>query len=73
MACVCWLLLLQVSYYPGDVNFRCADIILVNKANTAPKVSRFRAHGMNFTCTILVPAAGGVSSPHNASWSPKCF
>lgn len=27
----------QMKYYPGDVNFRCADIIVVNKANTAPK------------------------------------
>lgn len=26
----------EVSYYPGDVNFRCADMIVVNKANTAP-------------------------------------
>jgi hypothetical protein len=33
--CCCWC---QMSYYPGDVNFRCADIIVVNKANTAPKV-----------------------------------
>jgi predicted GTPase len=27
----------EVDYYPGDVNFRCADAIIVNKANTAPQ------------------------------------
>lgn len=27
----------QCSYYPGDVNFRRAAIIVVNKANTAPR------------------------------------
>lgn len=26
----------QLRYYPGDVNFRCADVIVINKANTAP-------------------------------------
>eukprot|EP00771_Trimastix_marina_P004133 gnl/Trimastix_PCT/87.p2 GENE.gnl/Trimastix_PCT/87~~gnl/Trimastix_PCT/87.p2 ORF type:complete len:471 (+),score=154.34 gnl/Trimastix_PCT/87:54-1415(+) len=26
----------EVDYYPGSVNFRCADVILINKANTAP-------------------------------------
>eukprot|EP00877_Chromochloris_zofingiensis_P000184 jgi/Chrzof1/10166/Cz04g31120.t1 len=25
----------ESSYYPGDVNFRCADVIVINKANTA--------------------------------------
>ena len=25
----------ELSYYPGDVNFRCADVIVINKANTA--------------------------------------
>jgi predicted GTPase len=28
----------QASYYPGDVNFTRAAIIVVNKANTAPQV-----------------------------------
>jgi hypothetical protein len=28
----------EVSYWPGDVNFRCADAIVINKANTAPPV-----------------------------------
>jgi len=27
----------ESSYYPGDVNFRCAGVVLVNKANTATK------------------------------------
>jgi predicted GTPase len=27
----------EVSYYPGETNFRCADVIIVNKANTAEK------------------------------------
>jgi predicted GTPase len=25
----------EISYYPGETNFRCADVIIVNKANTA--------------------------------------
>jgi len=25
----------ELTYFPGDVNFRCADVIVVNKANTA--------------------------------------
>lgn len=25
----------ELTYYPGDVNFRCADAIIINKANTA--------------------------------------
>ncbi|GAB4817812.1 hypothetical protein N2152v2_004858 [Parachlorella kessleri] len=29
----------ESSYYPGDVNFRMADVILINKANTAPRGS----------------------------------
>lgn len=28
----------EISYWPGDVNFRMADIILINKANSAPEV-----------------------------------
>lgn len=27
----------EMSYYPGDVNFRAADCIVINKVNTAPK------------------------------------
>eukprot|EP00884_Botryococcus_braunii_P019698 jgi/Botrbrau1/6411/Bobra.49_1s0028.2 len=27
----------EVGYYPGDVNFRAADIITINKVNTAPE------------------------------------
>ena len=26
----------ELSYYPGDINMRCADVIVINKANTAP-------------------------------------
>lgn len=29
----------EMSYYPGDVNFRCADVVVINKANTAPEGS----------------------------------
>jgi hypothetical protein len=28
----------EVGYYPGDVNFRAADVITINKVNTAPEV-----------------------------------
>jgi predicted GTPase len=24
----------ELSYYPGDINFRCADVIIINKVNT---------------------------------------
>jgi len=27
----------EIDYYPGNVNFRCANIILINKANSAPQ------------------------------------
>ena len=29
----------ECSYYPGCVNFRAADVIIINKANTAESVS----------------------------------
>ena len=29
----------ESSYYPGDLNFRMADVIVINKANTAPEGS----------------------------------
>jgi predicted GTPase len=29
----------EVGYYPGDVNFRAADVITINKVNTAPEGS----------------------------------
>lgn len=29
----------EETYYPGNLNFKCADVIDINKANTAPKVS----------------------------------
>jgi len=28
----------ESTYYPGNLNFKCADVIVINKANTAPKV-----------------------------------
>ena len=27
----------EISYYPGEVNTRCADIVIINKVNTAEK------------------------------------
>jgi predicted GTPase len=29
----------EISYWPGDINFRMADVVLINKANTAPQGS----------------------------------
>lgn len=29
----------ELTYYPGNVNFKAADVILINKANTASKAS----------------------------------
>ncbi|KAI8107157.1 hypothetical protein M9434_001802 [Picochlorum sp. BPE23] len=29
----------ELQYYPGDLNLRCADVIVINKANTAPSGS----------------------------------
>jgi len=51
----------QVRYYPGDVNFRCADIIVINKANTAPheaiKAIRRSAAELNPAARVFVTAS----------------
>ena len=51
----------ESSYYPGDVNFRMADVILINKANTAPRGSLEKLH----------EAAGGpvLRTWHDACWA----
>ena len=36
----------EVNYYPGDVNFRCADVIVVNKASFVLRASA----GAGYTC-----------------------
>jgi predicted GTPase len=47
----------QTSYYPGDVNFRRADVIVVNKANTAPKEGVLAvvkaAHALNPAAKVI--------------------
>ena len=51
----------ELSYFPGEVNFRRADVILVNKANTAePAVVEDlcqRAATINPTADVLVGAS----------------
>eukprot|EP00775_Hariotina_reticulata_P001966 gene1966-2293_t len=51
----------QVLYYPGDVNFRCADIIVINKANTAPpeavEAVQRSARELNPTARVFVTAS----------------
>ncbi len=51
----------ELSYFPGEVNFRRADVILVNKANTAePDVVEDlcqRAAAINPTADVLVGAS----------------
>lgn len=42
----------EVSYWPGDVNFRACDAIVINKANTAPEVLQ-RKENCNHTFSIL--------------------
>ena len=51
----------ELSYYPGGVNFRRADVILINKANTADSSAvsdlATRAHRANPTATVLTGAS----------------
>jgi predicted GTPase len=51
----------QVLYYPGDVNFRCADVIVINKANTAPpeaiEAVQKSARELNPTAQVFVTAS----------------
>ncbi len=51
----------ELSYYPGEVNFRRADVILINKANTADDAVvadlTARAHLANPTATVLAGAS----------------
>lgn len=46
------------NHWPGDVNLRCADVIVVNKANTASeekiRIMRDQAHACNPRATLLV-------------------
>lgn len=52
----------ESSYYPGDVNFRCADVIVINKANTAEQVgtaqdTRYHA-GWELNFLVYMPVQG---------------
>jgi predicted GTPase len=51
----------ELSYHPGEANFRSADVILINKADTAPEgaVSRIRENAarLNPRAKVLVAAS----------------
>jgi predicted GTPase len=51
----------ELSYHPGEANFRAADVILINKADTAPEgaVSRIRgsAARVNPRAKVLVASS----------------
>ncbi|KAJ4457935.1 putative cobalamin synthesis protein P47K [Paratrimastix pyriformis] len=48
----------EVMYYPGNVNFRIANIILINKANTAPAAAiesiKENAHKLNPHAKVIL-------------------
>jgi predicted GTPase len=51
----------ELRYHPGEANFRAADVILINKANTAPEgaVAEIRANAkrLNPRARVLVAAS----------------
>jgi len=51
----------EISYYPGEVNFRRADVILINKANSAEQSAvdglTTRAHQMNPEAAVVMGAS----------------
>jgi hypothetical protein len=49
----------EVDYYPGDVNIRCADYIVVNKANTAAPVGS-PGHLLQHCCSTAAAAAAAA-------------
>ena len=57
----------ELSYYPGEVNFRRADVVVINKIDTAAKEDvdavRQNVQKTNPTATV-VEAACRVSVPH---------
>lgn len=52
----------ELSYYPGELNFRSADVIMINKVNTADRLNvetvRNNAHNVNPDAKIIM----GVST-----------
>lgn len=54
----------EISYYPGEVNIRCADLAIINKVNTARKedieLVRANIHAANPTTQII----DGISTVH---------
>jgi predicted GTPase len=60
----------ELSYYPGDVNFRMADVIVINKVDSAPPdnvaVITSNARRVNPTATIVL-----ANSPVTLSDGPS--
>ena len=50
----------EVSYYPGETNFRAADIIVINKANSAPEkdIRSIKANAASLNPEAPVVVAG---------------
>lgn len=52
----------EVSYYPGETNFRLADVIVVNKVNSAKKsdIQKILANAKKYNSKALVVLADSV-------------
>ncbi|MDD1752270.1 MAG: cyclic 2,3-diphosphoglycerate synthase [Methanotrichaceae archaeon] len=57
----------EISYYPGETNFRAANIIVINKANSAPEkdVRSIEANGANLNPKASVIVAGSEVTADN--------
>lgn len=55
----------EVSYYPGETNFRAANIIVINKANSAPEKDvnsiKDNAIGLNPKASVVISASEVVA------------
>jgi predicted GTPase len=60
----------ELHYHPGEANFRAADVILINKADTAPEgaVERIRANAARVNPRAR--ARGGIRGDRRSSEDP---
>lgn len=57
----------EVSYYPGETNFRAADIIVINKANSAQEndIESVKTNAVSLNPNALVVVAGSEVTAKN--------
>jgi predicted GTPase len=67
----------ESSYYPGDVNFRSADVIVINKANTAPAGSidkiKAAAAKLNPKATVIVTNSEVIADKPELIKGKRCL